>query len=233
MSALRLSHILHRVTDLHRAVADAEADGFTVHWGSDPDVAHNALIWFETGPFLEFIAPPPFDESLAPRYEQVAGPGAVLRSRRWGAMDAGWCDVAVEVDAPDLEAVMRRCEEVEVAIGPSFEPSRTLPGGEKVSWHLAFPHDGDLPFVMGAYSTPQRPEAVHHANGATEITAITVAHPDPDGYGRLLTRYLGTAMPADIVVEAGDGDGAVITAVAAAGLTAEVRFGASVLVPSN
>ncbi|MEM9651103.1 MAG: VOC family protein [Actinomycetota bacterium] len=233
MSTLWLSHILHRVTDLHGAVADAEAAGFTVHWGSDPDKAHNALVWFETGPFLEFFAPPVFDEARVAQFEAVAGPGSVLRARRWGAMADGWCDYAVETDASDLLAVVDRCEQAEVAIGPAFHPNRTLPGGDTVSWDLAFPHDGDLPFVMGAYSTPQRPETVRHKNGATEVTAITVAHPDPAGHRAHLARYAGTPTLADVIVEQGDDPGATITAVSVAGLSAPVPFGAGTVVPAG
>ncbi|MEO1057515.1 MAG: VOC family protein [Actinomycetota bacterium] len=232
MSALRLSHVLERVTDLPAAVAAAEAAGFTVHWGSDPDYAHNALVWFETGPFLELYVAPPFDESTAPVVEQVAGPGAVLRSRKWGSMVDGWCDYAVETDDDDLSAVVARCRDAGIALGPSFYPNRTLPSGDTVSWHLAFPDDADLPFVMSAYSTPQRPATVAHANGATTITSITLAHPDPDRLREQLMRYLGTPALTDISVEPGPGPGATITSVSAAGLDTPVRFGSSVLHPA-
>ncbi|MEM8924123.1 MAG: VOC family protein [Actinomycetota bacterium] len=233
MSALRLSHILHRVADLHGAVAEAEAAGWTVHWGSDPDQAHNALVWFEAGPFLEFYAPRAFDEALAARFEAVAGPGSILRGRKWAGMDDGWADFAVETDDADLGAVVARCAEAEVSIGPAFRPSRTLPGGGTVHWDLSFPDDGDLPFVMSAYAPPQRPSAVTHANGATAITSMTVAHPDPDEYRRTLVRYAGTPTLAGVVVEQGDGPGAVITAVSAAGLSAPATFGASTVGPAS
>ncbi|MEM9563311.1 MAG: VOC family protein [Actinomycetota bacterium] len=233
MSTLRLSHVLHRVTDLHRAVDEAEAAGFVVHWGSDPDRAHNALVWFETGPFLEFFAPPRFDEASVEQFEAVAGPGAILRARRWAGVDDGWCDYAVETDAPDLDAVVARCQASEVDLGPAFEPSRTLPGGDTVTWHLSFPHDGDLPFVMSAYSTRQRPQTISHPNGATEVTSITIAHPDPDSHRRRLARYAGLPTLPDVVVEQGGGPGAAITSVSAAGLTQPVPFGASTLDPAG
>ncbi|MEM9513889.1 MAG: VOC family protein [Actinomycetota bacterium] len=232
MSALRLSHVLHRVTDLPSAVADAESAGFTVHWGSDPAHAHNALVWFETGPFLELYVAPPFDESTASVVEQVAGPGAVLRSRKWGSMADGWCDYAVETDDADLSAVSAHCRDAGIALGPSFYPNRTLPGGDSVSWHLAFPDDADLPFVMSAYSTPQRPATVAHANGATAITSITLAHPDPARFSEQLTRYVGTPALADVIVEQGPDPGATITSVSAAGLDAPAQFGSSVLRPA-
>ncbi|MEM9033089.1 MAG: VOC family protein [Actinomycetota bacterium] len=232
MSTLHLSHVLHKVTDLHGAVADAEAAGFTVHWGSDPERAHNALVWFETGPFLELYAVPTFDEALAPRFEAAAGPGAVLRSRRWGAMADGWCDYAVETDALDLDGVVARCTEAEIALGPAFHPSRTLPGGDTVSWDLAFPHDADLPFVMSAYSTPQRPASVTHENGATEITSITVTHPEPDRHRQELARYVGASTLDGVIVEQGDGPGMAVTAASASGLTEPAPFGASTVSPA-
>ncbi|MEM8903655.1 MAG: VOC family protein [Actinomycetota bacterium] len=233
MSTLRLSHILHKVTDLHGAVADAEAAGFTVHWGSDPGHAHNALVWFETGPFLELYAAPPFDEAKASLFESAAGPGSVIRSRRWGAVDDGWCDYAVETDEPDLSAVVARCREAGIALGPAFHPSRTLPGGDTVTWDLAFPDDADLPFVMSAYSSPQRPSAVRHDNGATEITSITVTHPDPDRHREELARYVGSSTLDGVIVEPGDAPGMVVGAVSATGLTEPAAFGASTVIPAG
>src|SRR5262249_54346468 len=50
---LRCSHVLCTVDDIARAVADYTELGFTVEWGSDPRQAHNALIWFAEGPFIE------------------------------------------------------------------------------------------------------------------------------------------------------------------------------------
>ncbi|MEM8618843.1 MAG: VOC family protein [Actinomycetota bacterium] len=233
MSTLVLSHILHRVGDLPRAVAEAETAGFQVEWGSDPEVAHNALVWFARGAFLELYHAPPFDESTASLVEEVAGSGAVLRSRRWGAMADGWCDYAVETADADLGAVAARCAADDIALGPAFNPSRALPGGGRVSWHLAFPDDGDLPFVMSAYAPPQRPGAVAHANGATEITSITVAHPRPDEYRRHLARYVGTSSLDGVIIERGTGAGATITGVTAAGLDAPARFGVGTIDPAG
>ncbi|MEM9464875.1 MAG: VOC family protein [Actinomycetota bacterium] len=233
MSRLRLSHILQRVTDLPAAVADAEAAGFTVHWGSDPDHAHNALVWFEDGPFLELFAVPPFDESLAEVYVQHAGPGSVLRSRRWATMDDGWCDYALETDDDDLGEVMDRCSANGMAIGPKFRPNRALPGGGAVEWDLAFPHAGDLPFVMGAYAPAQRPTTVTHANGATAITSISVAHADPERHVAELARYADTDTLAGVeIIAGGRDDDVVITAVHAAGLAAPVAFGSGTITPA-
>ena len=56
---LRPSHVLCRVQNLATAVADFTNEGFSVRWGSRPEIAHNAFIDFESGIFIELFTPFP------------------------------------------------------------------------------------------------------------------------------------------------------------------------------
>ena len=55
---LKCSHILCKVNNISNLFRDYEALGFSVEWGSAPERAHNALLWFKEGPFIEFLQMP-------------------------------------------------------------------------------------------------------------------------------------------------------------------------------
>jgi len=188
MSNLRLSHILCKVTDLHAAAARLAADGFTFAWGSAPSVAHNALVWFDEGPFLELFVPASLD---APAAGTSLSPAIAGRFRRWAAAPDGWCDVALESDAKDLDATLARLAAAGVAAAALPRMSRTNPDGSVVSWAGLCPVDDDLPFAVSAYSEPQRPARTAHNNGANRVEQVIVATPDPAGYRRRLAALLG------------------------------------------
>ncbi|MEM7273210.1 MAG: VOC family protein [Actinomycetota bacterium] len=161
---MKSSHILCKVDDLSAAIDAFRAAGFEVEWGNDPATAINALIWFESGPFLELIdaegARPPVEVPWIDRFD------------RWRDQAPGWCDLALETDSdatPETEAA--RAAGLEIA-GP-FANHRTPPGGVTVHIRTSFPHDQHLPFFMGAYQPNPRPSAVDHPNGAVAVTSIS------------------------------------------------------------
>src|SRR5205085_5346420 len=92
---LRCSHVLCTVDDLGQAVQDFTDLGFTVEWGSDPRRAHNALIWFPEGPFIELAH---FPESIDTPADAALGE----RLARWAAPGEGWRDLALETDSTEL-----------------------------------------------------------------------------------------------------------------------------------
>jgi catechol 2,3-dioxygenase-like lactoylglutathione lyase family enzyme len=184
---LRLSHVLIRVDDLAAAVDDYRNRGFTVAWGSDPAHAHNALIWFEEGPFLELLLPPEAGRALP---ADVAPPAAE-RFGAWRDHPPGVCDYALETDDERLDGVVSDLRAAGVACTEPGEFGRTLPDGTRVSWWLSFPHDLDLPFVMSAYQPPQRPPVVTHANGARAVGRVEVHVDDPTAHRAMLEALLG------------------------------------------
>ena len=130
MSTLRLSHVINKVTDLHVATAELTAAGFTFAWGSEPGVAHNALVWFDEGPFLEAFQ---FDRLAGAATGDTVPPAFAARFRHWISAAPGWCDVALECDNTDLGATMARLRAAGVAASGTVAMSRTNPDGTVVS----------------------------------------------------------------------------------------------------
>ena len=164
---LRCSHLLCTVHDLGQAVKDFRDLGFTVEWGSDPRRAHNALIWFPEGPFIELAHFPP---SVGASADGALGE----RLARWVAPGEGWRDVALETDATDLAGARTWLEAAGVDVSPVMDGMRVRPDGEEVRYQYLMPHSARLPFVVSAYDPPQRPEAVTHPNGASRISRVHV-----------------------------------------------------------
>jgi len=167
---LRCGHVVCRVDDVASAVRDFTGVGFTVEWGADPRQAHNALIWFARGPFIELLEPPgPARlEPTVARYGQAAG----QRIMRWASSSEGWCDVALETDSIHLAATRAVLVGAGMDLSPVLEGMRTRPDGGTVRYEFLAPLPVQLPLVVSAYDPPQRPAHVTHANGAQEITRI-------------------------------------------------------------
>jgi hypothetical protein len=167
---LRCGHVVCRVDDIASAVRDFSCLGFTVEWGSEPRRAHNALIWFARGPFIELLEPPrPARlEPIVARYGQAASE----RIMRWARSSEGWCDVALEANSIHLAATRAALVAAGVDLSPVLEGMRTRPDGATVRYEFLAPLPAQLPFVVSAYDPPQRPARVNHANGALEITHI-------------------------------------------------------------
>jgi Glyoxalase-like domain len=174
---LRCSHVLCTVDDLGEAVQDFTDLGFAVQWGSDPRVAHNALIWFRDGPFIELAH---FPQSVGARSDEVLGE----RLARWVAPGEGWRDLALETDATDLAGARAWLREAAVDVSPVLDGKRIRPDGQEVRYQYLMPLSAGLPFVVSAYDPPQRPEAVTHSNGATGIARlyVTVSPADRRAY---------------------------------------------------
>ena len=99
---MQLGHVIYKVKDLSRAVADFEARGFAVEYGTVKR-PYNALIYFSSGPYLELLArtgmPPLLGRLLA------LGPhgGAARRFLSWDRGPEGLCGLCLEGDASELE----------------------------------------------------------------------------------------------------------------------------------
>ncbi|MEM7091707.1 MAG: VOC family protein [Actinomycetota bacterium] len=190
------SHFLVRVTDLHAAVADFQAAGFTVVWGQIPDEAHNALIHFPEGPFLELFTPLPHGWKrhlfrVLARVGSLVGQADLRRYQRW--IDArGFCEWAIETENPLAEEIPR-IEETGTEMGGPRKIVRTPPDGPLLKWSIASPKDTDLPFIMDPYRPGPHlpPGATEHANGVTRLCALELTDPDPAGHAASLRTYLG------------------------------------------
>lgn len=192
----RPSHYLIRVPDLAAAVHDYESAGFTVVWGSAPEKAHNALIHFESGGFLELFDPmaspllAPIQRAAA-RVGKALGNPLLVRMHHWIHAE-GLCDFALETTEAlpmALDAARTR------GVRPSrvMNASRTQADGTTTRWQLAAAHRPELPFLMGPYDPPPRigPEQLTHENGLDRLAGLRIVDPDPHRYAEDLCRQLG------------------------------------------
>ncbi|MEM7079996.1 MAG: VOC family protein [Pseudomonadota bacterium] len=192
------SHYLVRVQNLHEAVADYEAAGFSVTWGSDPQRAHNAMIHFRNGGFLEIFNPRP-PGAAGTLQKGVAAIGArlqqplLVRLHRWQSSQ-GLCDYALESSAPLTEAAAQ-ARQRGAQPGKIRDFSRRGADGIMTRWQICAAHSADLPFMMGPYDpTPQINEAqLTHANGIDQLRGMTLTTPNPKRYAEDLAALLGDA----------------------------------------
>jgi hypothetical protein len=175
---LKCSHILCKVDNLRDSVAQLEQAGFSVQWGSDPARAHNALVWFEDGPFLEFFELPRGFRWLSYPFGWRFGASAGQRLRSWALAPAGWCDVALEPERyqPDdplnLANVTQSLHQLALRGSRVIKGHRVAAHGEKVHYRFMTPRDAHLPFIVSHYHPLQRPEHVRHANGARAVSRV-------------------------------------------------------------
>lgn len=186
--SLTLDHVVIRVDDLERVIADYTALGFTVQRGGThaDGVTHNALIGFADGSYLELIA------FLRPAPE-----------RRWWQLGEqhgeGYVDFALLPH--DVSAVVSSARARGLEYEGPLPGGRLRPDGEELVWELGRPATHDLPFLCGDV-TPRHlrvreGEVRQHANGVWGISAVTVAVRDIDAS---LARYRALlGLPADVV----------------------------------
>jgi hypothetical protein len=184
---LRCSHIICRVDQIAPVVRDYRACGFSIEWGSDPKRAHNALLWFEDGPFIEFFQIPEPYQYLNIPLTLFYGRAAGKLWNSWSRAASGWCGVALEsenikdqdrLDAKENRRELRRIKTVVnqegIAASRIMKGSRVRPDGIKVRYSLFAPEPTGLPFVVSHYDPPQRPAKVGHANGASAVAWVKV-----------------------------------------------------------
>ncbi|PPK63172.1 VOC family protein [Actinokineospora auranticolor] len=197
----RPSHLLCRVEDLPRAVADYRALGFTVEWGSSPGTAGNALIRFPAGPFLELLTVP-----IPAATPPPDAPGIYGRLGSW-ACGRGWIDFAVETDDDHLDDTLSRLHAAGIPCTAPAAHHRVRADGVALSWWIAAPVDRALPFVMSAYR-PAQPAPVGggaHANGAVGVGKVVIGARDPERARPRWARVLGDEPMVEVVAADSDG----------------------------
>ena len=170
---MQLGHVIYKVKDLSRAVADFETRGFAVEYGTVKR-PYNALIYFSSGPYLELLArtgmPPLLGRLLA------LGPrrGAARRFLSWDRDPEGVCGLCLEGDVSELEEGRTLLS----GKGLRLKPKRVDPHGRELCYEVFFPDDVDLPFLMSHFSTDPGPRDFTHPNGIGSITHV--AYPIPE-----------------------------------------------------
>ncbi|MEV0281100.1 VOC family protein [Streptomyces sp. NPDC050610] len=177
---LRCSHVLCKVDDVGAVVRDYEALGFTVVYGSAPERAHNALLWFEEGPFIEFFQLPSAFRLLRWPMAAVNGRAAGERLTRWARRGEGWRDLALETDDTALAGVHTTLRDGGVRVSRVMNGRRKPPDGALVRYQFLATRPAELPFAVSSYDPPQRPATVRHPNGARRIGRVRYGVSDRD-----------------------------------------------------
>ncbi|MEM8766631.1 MAG: VOC family protein [Pseudomonadota bacterium] len=198
MSSFKPSHYLVRVENLGATVADYEAAGFTVSWGSPQEVAHNALIHFEAGGFIELYTAPsgPEGEARQRGAAENAAKGIQLfqRFHRMINVGRGFCDFALETELPLGEALVQPGERV--PLSGTIPSKRLQESGVETQWEIAFPkEDLVLPFLMGPYDPAPviTDEMRSHANGLKSLNGLRLRHPEPMAFLERLALFFSGA----------------------------------------
>ncbi|WP_019548766.1 VOC family protein [Streptomyces sulphureus] len=215
---LRTSHILCKVDDVRAVVRDYQKLGFTVEYGSAPERAHNALLWFPEGPFIEFFQLPPAFRLLKWPMSVYGGSPAGARLTRWARRGTGWCDLALETSDTRLDAARAALRAGGVRVSRAMGGKRTRPDGQLVRYQFLAASPDRLPFVVSSYDPPQRPLGIRHANGARRISAVhmEVAEADRPAFD---TMTHAAALPADDVLRVASGPRTRVVSVELSGLT--------------
>ena len=181
---LALDHVVLVVTNLKRASAQFQSNGFTVVEGGTNGPTHNALITFADGTYIELIAL----RSLATRaiFRLLSVTGSLGLRRlvkqdfknrlfRWFGGPKGFSDICFRVT--DLDAFHARCAEMRFPLTATGEFRRQRPDGIDVRWRLAGAIDDSQAFFIEditpiKYRIPEG-KSRKHANGAIGITRVT------------------------------------------------------------
>lgn len=181
---LKISHIQCRVHDIKKAVHDYEKAGFQVEWGRDPKNSLNAFIWFNQGPFIELFEMKRFMSPIQFPLGILYGRSMRERWVKWMIQREGLIDFALEGYEEDiakqenLHLVRNEINNLGICTSKVLNGRRKKPTGEIVTYGFFSLSPCDLPFVVSAYNTPQRPKQIAHSNGSQYIHSLTISCPD-------------------------------------------------------
>jgi len=169
----QLSHVLYRVKDLAAAVEKLRDEGFVVEYGTSPQKAYNALIWFGEGVFVEI-----YNNSGLPIWVKwlmkILGYQPVLdRMNKWEETEEGWCEWSLETTATQLTAQKKWFKYWNIPF-KFHKAKRKDIKGQILRWELLMPNAIDFPFLMSAYVPNPRPKKINHNNGITGISKLVV-----------------------------------------------------------
>lgn len=178
-----LDHVVIAFHDLGKAIADWQAQGYTVvRGGRHPGrTSHNALVAFDDGSYVELIAWT--EPNPAERWSTML--------QRYGE---GLMDFALLPE--NVPQAIEEAKSRGLHLNGPIDGGRVRPDGRELKWQTARQATFDLPFLCGDI-TPREwrvptGEARKHANGAKGIAKVTVAVDDRDASLRRYAALLGT-----------------------------------------
>lgn len=195
MSVFRPSHYLIHVANLHDAVSDFEQSGFCVIWGSQPDKAHNAFIYFDSGDFVELYTPLKTGlvgnvQTLVIRTLARLRSPLFMRAHSW-LTRWKFADLCLECDG-SLAMAAAAAGQRGISTTKPRQFKRTRLDGVVTCWDLCVPLNPELPFMIGPYTPPRTIGSAEraHANGVRRILGVLLKHPKPAHYASLLQAQL-------------------------------------------
>ncbi len=178
---LKSGHILYKVNNIKTTVRKLTDMGFNVQWGSHPSKAHNALVWFDDGPFIEFFQLPKYAYYLFYPFIMWNGKGSVKRWKRWYQQPEGWCDIAIEPSVEenvfDLFPYQEHLRKLDIGFSKIIKGKRKRPDGDIVRYNLMLLEKEYFPFLVSHYDPPQRPKSIIHPNGVKGVKCVELKLP--------------------------------------------------------
>jgi catechol 2,3-dioxygenase-like lactoylglutathione lyase family enzyme len=178
----QIGHVLIKVQDLKEAVRDYEELGFRVSYGSAPDKATNAMIYFEDGSFLELFCTSfgqPMDSvmKLAVKLMLALKSPYAGRYRNYITPVEGFRDYALDsTKGQEFAYNMELLKQKGITVHGPRGMKRKNTEGILMTWSLCFPPQERLPFFMSPYSPALSLSSAktEHPNGAVGFKEITI-----------------------------------------------------------
>ncbi len=180
---LKCCQIICKVKNVKKAVENLKKVGFSVQWGSEPNKANNAFLWFEKGPFIEFFSMSSYWYYLSVPFGLIYGQAARKRLAYWSRHPEGWCDIALAstnelkeaINTNELTQIELTVNQAGISTSRIIHGHRVRPDGLKVKFSFMATEPVGLPFLVSTYDPPQRPKKIRHPNGARGVEWVKVA----------------------------------------------------------
>lgn len=168
---MKVSHVLYKVDDLDKAVQQYKSEGFEIEYGRNKN-PYNAVVYFSEGPYLEL-----FNNSNMPKVVKVllrifGKSKMVNRMNTWENAKEGLIAVCLENHKENLSEEKKLFKKHKYGFF-SLKNSRLDTKNRLLKYHVLFPDDMKIPFLMTRFSIDPRPKNLTHPNGITSIKSIS------------------------------------------------------------
>lgn len=176
---IQLSHVLYRVKDLHLAVSLLQKAGFIVEYGTDPEKAYNAIIWFDEGVFIEIYHNSGLSAPIRWMMKLFGYQPVLNRINKWNKIENGWCEWSLESTLENLNAEREFFTNENKSF--KFHKAKRKDANQQIlRWELLMPNDIYFPFIMSAYNPNPRPREINHPNGIKFVSRLIVGQNNLD-----------------------------------------------------
>lgn len=167
---MKVSHVLYKTNDLNESIDRFRKMGFKVDFGSKTR-AHNALIYFSEGPYIELLKKAPVPSYINLILILLGKRKVVERFRYWENVQEGFFGLCLENNQTEF----KNEEDIMIKHRQKFfvtKSQRTDPLNRVLKWRLLFPFELKLPFLMTYFNVCPKPRHFIHPNGIKGIAHI-------------------------------------------------------------